>query len=184
MPGRVADVAGAVGQLGIYQPALSGANGQRAKRGGMAGLACLRLNASRPGDVTFNPQYKPYAEKSISGDGMARIGYGRVKQPNGDGARQTNVISLPTVASDGNRPRARGVSFPLALPERFIRQYTRPGDVVLDFCAGVGTTCRAARDLGRRYIGIEIDPDEADKARAWLREPAQARLLATIVDDG
>lgn len=139
--------------------------------------------AQRPGDVTFNPQYKLYAEKSISADGMARIGNGRVKPPNGDGARQTNVISLPTVASDGRRPRARGVSFPLALPDRFIRQYTRPGDVVLDFCAGVGTTCRAARDLGRGYIGIEVEPDEADRARAWLGEPAQARLLATGGDD-
>jgi DNA modification methylase len=133
-------------------------------------------NAARPDDVTFNPQYKPYAAKSISGDGAARIGYGRTKQPNGKGARQTNLISLPTVASDGNRPRARGVSFPLALPERFILQYTRPGDCVLDFCAGVGTTCRKAKELGRRTIGIEIDPYEADKARRWLAEPTQARL--------
>lgn len=133
-------------------------------------------NAERPGDVAFYPQYKAYAAKSISAGGMARIGYGRVKPPNGDGARQTNVISLPTCASDGDRPRARGVSFPLALPERFIRQYTRPGDMVLDFCAGVGTTCRAARELGRRTIGIEIDPAEADKARAWLNEPLQPAL--------
>lgn len=135
-------------------------------------------NAARPGDVTFNPQRGPYASKSISASGAARIGYGRTKRPNGDGARQTNVISLPTVASDGDRPRARGVSFPLELPARFIRQYTRPGDMVLDFCAGVGTTCRAALEAGRRSIGIEIDPDEADKARAWLREPAQVGLWA------
>ena len=31
-------------------------------------------------------------------------------------------------------------------------------------------------DSGRRSIGIEIDPDEADKARAWLRELAQPEL--------
>lgn len=133
-------------------------------------------NAERPGDILFNAQRKPYAAKSISGDGAARIGYGRLKEPNGDGARQTNVISLPTNASDGARPRARGVSFPLALPERFILQYTRPGDCVLDFCAGVGTTCRKARELGRRTIGIEIDPDEAATARAWLARPVQAGL--------
>ncbi len=139
-------------------------------------------NAQRPGDVTFNPQYTRYAEKSISAGGMARIGYGRVKPPNNDGARQTNVISLPTVASDGRRPRARGVSFPLALPERFIRQYTRPGDMVLDFCAGVGTTCRAAVELGCRTVGIEIDPDEAEKARQWLREPVQAALPGGVGD--
>lgn len=133
-------------------------------------------NAERPGGVVFTPQRRPYAAKSISAGGAARIGNGRTKAPNGGGARQTNVITLPTVASDGARPRARGVSFPLALPARFIRQYTRPGDWVLDVCAGVGTTCRAAAELGRHSIGIEIDPAEADRARAWLAEPMQSGL--------
>ncbi|MFZ2486564.1 MAG: site-specific DNA-methyltransferase [Anaerolineae bacterium] len=133
-------------------------------------------NADRPGDVTFNPQRKPYATKSISSSGAARIGYGRTKEPNGDGARQTNVLSLATHASDGQRPRARGVSFPLELPRRFIAQYTRPGDLVLDFCAGVGTTGRMAVELGRRFIGFEIDPAEAEQARQWIAG-APARLL-------
>ena len=138
----------------------------------------IYTNATRPGDVYFNPQLKPYAAKSIAANGAARIGYGRTKEANGDGARQTNVISLPTVASDGDRPRAKGVSFPLALPERFILQYTRPGDLVLDFCAGVGTTCRVAHELGRRAVGFEIDPDEAEIAREWLAKPTQAPLFS------
>lgn len=78
------------------------------------------------------------------------------------------MISLPTNASDGKRPRAKGVSFPLALAERFILQYTRPGEVVLDFCAGVGTTCVKARELGRGFIGIEVDEGESERAREWL----------------
>lgn len=135
-------------------------------------------NAGRPADVAFTAQRRPYARKSISKAGEARIGYGRTKQPNGHGARQTNVISLPTVASDGRRPRARGISFPLELPMRFIGQYMRPGYVVLDFCAGVGTTCRAARLLGVKAIGIELDPDEAERARVWLAEPLQGELVA------
>ncbi len=70
------------------------------------------------------------------------------------------------------------MSFPLALPERFILQYTRPGDLVLDFCAGVGTTCRVAHELGRRAVGFEIDPDEAEIAREWLAKPTQAPLFS------
>lgn len=125
-------------------------------------------NAVDPMQVTFNGQYKAYAGKSIASNGEMRIGYGRTKAANSKGARQTNVISLPTSASDGKRPRAKGVSFPLALAERFILQYTRPGDMVLDFCAGVGTTCVVAQEIGRGYIGIEMDAAEAEKARKWL----------------
>lgn len=40
---------------------------------------------------------------------------------------------------------------------------TQPGDLVLDPFAGGGTTLRAARDLGRRAIGIEIDRAACDR---------------------
>ena len=34
-----------------------------------------------------------------------------------------------------------------------------PGDIVLDPFAGSGTTCVAARRLGRRFVGIDLNPD-------------------------
>jgi len=46
---------------------------------------------------------------------------------------------------------------PLALLEHAIRTSTRPGGLVLDSCAGSGSTIRAATNLGRRAIGIEIE---------------------------
>lgn len=46
---------------------------------------------------------------------------------------------------------------PIALLKYLINTYTEKGDIVLDNCAGSGSTCIAAADIGRRYIGIELN---------------------------
>ena len=48
---------------------------------------------------------------------------------------------------------------PVALMEYLIRTYTNEGDTVLDNTMGSGTTGVAAINTGRRFIGIERDPD-------------------------
>lgn len=47
--------------------------------------------------------------------------------------------------------------FPLRLAARLVRMFSFPGDLVLDPFAGTGTTLRAAKDLGRRAIGFEVE---------------------------
>jgi len=47
--------------------------------------------------------------------------------------------------------------FPKALPEFFIKFVTKPGDLVLDPFAGSNTTGRAAEDLERRWIAVDIE---------------------------
>lgn len=121
-------------------------------------------------DAPFYPVRLPYKPKSLSANGKVYARNGTVVvDPHSDGARQTNVMAFSS-SGDQNRPKARGISFPLGFAERFILQHTQPGDIVMDPFAGVGTTCKAASIHGRNYIGIEIDPGEADLARQWLTE--------------
>ena len=56
--------------------------------------------------------------------------------------------------------------YPIALPTRCISAVTDIGDIVLDPFAGSGTTLRAAKDLGRKAIGIELEERYCEIAAA------------------
>ena len=53
---------------------------------------------------------------------------------------------------------AFAAKFPPQLPRTFIKQLTHPGDTVLDPMVGSGTTVLEATLLGRRAIGVDLDP--------------------------
>ena len=65
---------------------------------------------------------------------------------------------------------ARTAAFPPELPGRLVRMFSVIGDTVLDPFAGTGTTLWEARRLGRNSIGVEIDPDLAERLRRRARE--------------
>jgi site-specific DNA-methyltransferase (adenine-specific) len=64
------------------------------------------------------------------------------------------------------------------LMEVIVRDYSRPGDLVIDPCAGGATTLLAAARNGRRAIGAEMDRDTFDKAVARLSQGYTAPLFA------
>ena len=52
----------------------------------------------------------------------------------------------------------------LATMRAIVRDYSRPGDLIVDPCAGGATTLIAAAIEGRRAIGAEMDPETFRKA--------------------
>lgn len=66
--------------------------------------------------------------------------------------------SVQLVASRTDRNNTHPTQKPVALFEYLIRTYTDPGMLVLDNCAGSGTTAVAAERTGRRWICIEREP--------------------------
>lgn len=70
-------------------------------------------------------------------------------------------------------------AFPYELPYRIIKLFSYKGETVLDPFAGSGTTMKAARDLGRNSIGIEIKKSLVPIIKEKLGfDSKQADLLA------
>ena len=65
---------------------------------------------------------------------------------------------------------------PVALFEYLIKAYTNEGDLVLDNCAGSGTTGVACQNLNRNYILIEKEPKYYDIILKRLRLDADKQL--------
>ncbi|MFN8526184.1 MAG: site-specific DNA-methyltransferase [Chloroflexota bacterium] len=69
--------------------------------------------------------------------------------------------------------------FPEELPYRLMRMYSFVEDTVLDPFAGSGTTCAVAKRLGRKSIGVDLDPGYCETAaqRCAATEPYRARNI-------
>lgn len=93
------------------------------------------------------------------------VGHLYIKKAGGaDGDKQTRKNHHPTVK-------------PLKLMSYLITLFSREGDTILDPFAGSGTTCLAAKNLKRGYIGIEREAEYVEIAKARLDADKQEVLL-------
>lgn len=86
-------------------------------------------------------------------------------KPKWNGGGRSSVWHLPVEQNQGH-PTAK----PLVMVREWVRLFSEPGDLVLDPFLGSGTTLRAAKDEGRRGVGIELDRAYCDLARARLSQ--------------
>ena len=98
-----------------------------------------------------------------------RVDYESLRRPFTVSARvpYTDVWDFATVqAGPGKHPCEK----PLPLLRHIIEASSRPGETVLDCCAGSGSTLEAARQCGRKSIGIERDLAYITLAASRLRQ--------------
>jgi DNA modification methylase len=92
----------------------------------------------------------------------SRMRDGQVFELNPQGCVPTDVWQLPAA----NLSAFHYAAFPAELARAAIEACSAPGDLVLDPFVGSGTTCVVARQLRRRSLGIELNPEFAAMAQA------------------
>lgn len=88
------------------------------------------------------------------------------------GKTPTDVWWHTIVSPTGKEKTGYPTQKPLGILERIVRVHSDPGDTVLDFFAGSGTTGVAAARNGRQYILIDQNAEATRIARKRLRELA------------
>lgn len=66
-------------------------------------------------------------------------------------------------------PKYKGAT-PSYIVWNLLQRYTKKGDLVIDPCAGSGTSLDVARDLGRRALGYDVHPTRKDIFRVDARK--------------
>jgi site-specific DNA-methyltransferase (adenine-specific) len=118
----------------------------------------------------YNPQKEVRGKPRKKGGGKASGNFGIVPSVSYNNEYYPRTI---VVFSTGSRvDHWHPTQKPTDLAEYLIRTYTNPGDAVLDNCMGSGTTLVAAKNLGRKAIGIEIKEKYCEIAAKRLSQEA------------
>jgi site-specific DNA-methyltransferase (adenine-specific) len=75
------------------------------------------------------------------------------------GKYATNILRVPSLKGSSKEKIGHPSQKPITLINQLISASTRKGDYVLDPFLGSGTTAAAAQELGRRWVGIESNPE-------------------------
>lgn len=144
------------------------------------------LNAKMPSKVheevlifyknypTYNPQTYEVSDKYVDkrknvndSEWVAGQFSGKMTRKQDMGIRQPqDVLYFPSHWSKGMHPTQK----PISLFEYLIKTYTNENDIVLDCCAGSGTTAIASIKTNRNYICIEKEQEYFDMMRSRIDE--------------
>lgn len=86
------------------------------------------------------------------------------------------IMNIQDWARDPDTPKIHPTQKPIPVLERLIDLFTDTGDVVIDPCAGSGSTLIAAENLGRKSFGFEIKKDFCADFEASMRHSIKEAL--------
>lgn len=160
-------------------------------RCGSPGLAKIRpmkvhedILVFAPGRTTYNPQMEvgePYSRNPPKQIRCNRHGYGFA------GTKAEGIVNTGTRYPKSVLNISRDFSAqqqvhqhqkPLSVLRWLLKTYSNPGDVVLDNAMGSGATGVGCLELGRRFVGCELDPAAFGVAEARIRRAAGLEAAA------
>lgn len=139
---------------------------------------------SKSSHFIFNPIRVPRTEKSLKRDPVGEVPIRRTRSIRNLEHYALKTTTVRILAADGRKHPVDIIKFsrqgkgvykikhptkkPIALFEYLIKTYTNEGSLVLDNCAGSGTTGVACKNLNRNFILIEKDEKYCEIARKRL----------------
>lgn len=125
---------------------------------------------SKGSGFTYLPIREPYKSADRLKHKITKNG--KVWTPHPEGRLAGDVWKFPVLA--GKRFAAERVNHPtqkpLSISKRIVAHFSMPGEVVLVPFAGSGSECVAAKSLGRKFIGADLNPEYVALARSRLTE--------------
>jgi site-specific DNA-methyltransferase (adenine-specific) len=97
----------------------------------------------------------PQAETSVYGNGKKRDRW----FPHPKGAKPKDVINIPTTCNGMDETTPHPTQKPEELIRKFVLASSKMGNLVLDPFSGSGTTVVAAEQLGRRWMGCDLEAE-------------------------
>ncbi|MFH1371739.1 MAG: site-specific DNA-methyltransferase [Planctomycetota bacterium] len=107
---------------------------------------------------------------------------GKIWTPNPEGRQGGDVWHIPTLAGRrfANERVEHPTQKPLAISQRIVRHFSNVGDLVFVPFVGSGSECVAAVQLGRTYLGAEINREYAEIARQRICDVASLKTEVAL----
>jgi site-specific DNA-methyltransferase (adenine-specific) len=105
--------------------------------------------------------------------------YDLINSPN-PAAQVSSVWRIPAVPRREKRHGYHPTQKPLRLVRRALLASTHEGDLIFDPFSGSGTTGVAAKELGRFFVGAEMEEEFAELAARRIKAAQRGRVLAGI----